>query len=149
MALNPSRRGIKKPPFDVLEKAVRAQAGIVSSVARVFEVDPSTVRRWRYGSRKIDALFQEVREETLDLAESKLLQNIKAGKTAEIIFYLKCMGKSRGYVERSEISGTDGTPLVSAREIADDRRFVDRMIHDPEARKAYSVLLGRIAGPDS
>ena len=32
-----------------------------------------------------------------------LIKNIREGKTAEIIFYLKTKGKKRGYVERSEI----------------------------------------------
>ena len=30
--------------------------------------------------------------------------NIRDGKTAEILFYLKTKGKGRGYIERQEIS---------------------------------------------
>ena len=44
----------------------------------------------------IDAL----NEETLDYAESKLLQSIRDGNVTSIIFYLKTKGKKRGYVEQ-------------------------------------------------
>ena len=46
---------------------------------------------------------EEVKEGLLDFAEHQLLSNIKEGKTAEILFYLKTKGKKRGYIERSEI----------------------------------------------
>ena len=39
----------------------------------------------------------------LDYAESKLVENIGKGDTTAIIFTLKTKGKSRGYIERSEV----------------------------------------------
>ena len=45
----------------------------------------------------------EVKEGLLDFAEHQLLSNIKEGKTAEILFYLKTKGKKRGYIERQEV----------------------------------------------
>ena len=91
------------PPADLLRKVVERNAGIVTLTARALNVDPSTVLRWRKKSIKVEAMFRQVREMNLDLCESKILQAINAGRTAEIIFYLKCMGKARGWVERAEV----------------------------------------------
>ena len=57
--------------------------------------------------------------------ESKLFENIKDGKTAEMIFYLKSKGKKRGYVERQEITGADGMPTDFKIEIIDKIKDTD------------------------
>jgi hypothetical protein len=54
-------------------------------------------------------------------AQAILIKNIKEGNTAELLFYLKTQGKSRGYVERQETTGADGEPLINfTRQIIDD-----------------------------
>ena len=37
---------------------------------------------------------------------------VLAGNLGAIIFFLKTQGKERGYTERQEITGADGTALV-------------------------------------
>jgi hypothetical protein len=44
----------------------------------------------------------QAREALLDLAESQLYKKIEEGDLTSIIFALKTIGKSRGYVERHE-----------------------------------------------
>jgi hypothetical protein len=53
--------------------------------------------------RKVESIF----EETLDYVEAKLLKAVEEGNTSAIMFYLKCKGKGRGYIEKSdkELSG--------------------------------------------
>ena len=55
---------------------------------------------------------RECEEDGLDFAEYKLLDLIKSGDRTAIIFYLKCKGKERGYIERKEFSGPEGSPLT-------------------------------------
>ena len=47
----------------------------------------------------------------LDMAESQLHKQILGGNTSATIFYLKTKGKNRGYVERHEHTGIEGTKL--------------------------------------
>jgi len=47
-----------------------------------------------------------IREGIIDFAESVLHRKIKEGSTPELLFFLKCRAKSRGYVERTEIDHT-------------------------------------------
>ena len=58
-----------------------------------------------------DAL-EDAREAMLDEAENVLYDRVLDGNTAELIFFLKTRGYRRGYVERREISGKDGGPIV-------------------------------------
>lgn len=56
-------------------------------------------------------IVTDAREAMVDVAESEALKQIKLGNTAIIIFTLKTLGRNRGYVERQEITGKDGSPL--------------------------------------
>jgi len=99
----PDIKSRKMPSIDLLREVVERNAGIGTLIAKACGVDPSTVLRWRKKSGKVEAMFQAVKEMNLDLAESKVMQAIQAGKTAECLFFLKCHGKSRGWIERQEI----------------------------------------------
>ncbi len=52
----------------------------------------------------------EPKERFLDFLEGKLVEKINNGDTSSLIFALKTKAKSRGYVERQEITGADGIP---------------------------------------
>lgn len=64
-------------------------------------------RNCHYSYYKNDEYYRElvdgIKEVALDYAEGKLMGNIEKGYEASIIFYLKCIGKKRGYVEMKEI----------------------------------------------
>lgn len=61
--------------------------------------------------------WAEGRETRLDMAESQLDENIAKGNEASIFFLLKTLGKSRGYVERQEITSADGQQIKHTVEI--------------------------------
>jgi len=64
-------------------------------------------RNCHYSYYKNDDYYRElvdgIKEVALDFVEGKLMENIDKGYEASIIFYLKCIGKKRGYVETKEI----------------------------------------------
>lgn len=92
----------------VLEK----KAGNISEAARALKVTRQALH-YRIGKDEtLQQIVIDAREAMVDVAESEALKQIKLGNTAMIIFTLKTVGKSRGYVERQEITGADGGPLV-------------------------------------
>jgi transcriptional regulator with XRE-family HTH domain len=89
--------------MELIMKAIYASAGLVSKVAKKLKVDRRTVQRWRDGNTEIAEAFDDAIEANLDLAEDKLLENVKSRDNTACIFYLKCKGKKRGYVEKSQV----------------------------------------------
>ena len=65
-------------------------------------VDRSAVYSMMRRHPEVEQALIESREEMLDFAEGKLYQNIANNDNTAIIFYLKTIGKNRGYVERVE-----------------------------------------------
>jgi hypothetical protein len=67
-----------------------------------------------HNNEKLKQAHDEAADAMLDFAEDKLFQKIIAGDIGAIIFYLKCKGKRRGYIERSavEVSGENGMPIT-------------------------------------
>ena len=54
------------------------------------------------------------------MAESQLHKQILKGNTSATIFYLKTKGKNRGYVERHEHTGIEGTKLFEVEIITNE-----------------------------
>jgi hypothetical protein len=94
-----------------------AKAGIVSAVADACGVHIRTVHKWRTNP-KIAAMFEEVREARLDLAESTIIKAIKRDNITAAIFLLKCHGRHRGWVERPKEPEKLDTVLMSPEEMA-------------------------------
>ena len=92
---------------------ITEKRGNLSAVARSF----GRSRTWLYNTLndkypELWAIVEEARESLIDDAESELQkQMLKKGNIAALIFFLKTQGKSRGYVERQELTGADGDKL--------------------------------------
>ena len=95
-------------------EALKANAGFITGAAKMLNVTYHAIYDRIQRSEYLKNNYQEIQESHLDLAESKLLQNIKGGNLGAICFFLKCRGKSRGYIETSkhELSGPDGGPIT-------------------------------------
>ena len=89
----------KKMMLGALEKSL----GIVTTACERTGVGRKTHYRWL----KEDSAYREACEDIanieLDFVESKLHQAIKDLIPACIIFYLKCKGRKRGYIEKHDL----------------------------------------------
>jgi len=83
-------------------KALEDALGIVTMACKSVGIDRSTHYGWLKDDPDYKASVEGIQDVALDFAESKLHQSIKAGSDTATIFYLKCKGKRRGYIERTE-----------------------------------------------
>jgi len=88
-------------------KAVTKANGMITVAARALKIDPKTIRNRIKSSERVAAAIAESREFMLDTAEQKLFQAIKAREPWAVAFFLRTIGKARGYVERAEQAGVN------------------------------------------
>src|SRR5512146_1894378 len=93
-------------------ESVRKNHGMLAAVARDLGVTRQTVYRYVNNYATIKDAVDDEREIWIDFAEHELIKAIQKGNIQAIMFFLKTVGKVRGYVERSEITGKDGGALV-------------------------------------
>ena len=101
---------VNKPQISDVKSAIIKSGGFVSTIAKRLKCDWHTARNLieKYG---LEDCVKAEKENLIDMAESKLIENVQEGKEASIFFYLKTQAKQRGYIERSEVGGVDGKPI--------------------------------------
>jgi len=92
-------RGKKKKAIEILKK----KAGNVTLTVEAMGLSRGAFYLWKNEDDEFKKAVEDVEEGLIDYVESKLMQNINDGKETSAIFFLKTKGKSRGYVERTEI----------------------------------------------
>lgn len=85
-------------------KTLEKHMGIVLTACQ--ELGWSRTKHYHYF--KTDPVYRQACKEldniVLDFAESQLFKQIKKGNPLSTIFFLKCRGKKRGYIEQSDIN---------------------------------------------
>ena len=95
---------------------LKKSMGLLSLAARKCNLHPYSISLWKKKYPKFcEDCDNVVNNEVGDFVESKLFQKINEGDTTAIIFYCKTKLKNRGYVERNELVGKDGEPLMKAK----------------------------------
>ena len=102
-------------------KAIEGSGGIVSTIASRVGCTWMTAKKYIDSYPTIRTAYDEEIERIIDLAEGVLIKNIQnAAKeaqvgrdvdTADAKWFLSRKAKSRGYVERQEVTGADGGKL--------------------------------------
>ena len=86
-------------------EALRAAGGLQSDAATLLNLTQGAVSQRIKKSEYLQEVLQETVDRHLDIAEGALIKKVKRGHFSSICFFLKCKGKSRGYIERSEVVG--------------------------------------------
>ena len=97
---------------ETIIEALEATGGLILQAAKLVKMPRTSLSRRISGSPALKDKLGDIRESNIDIAESKLMELIGKGQPSAIIFFLKCLGKDRGYVERVETTGKDGADLV-------------------------------------
>lgn len=89
----------KKAILTALEKSL----GVVTTACKKVGINRTTFYKYLKEDKEFAKQVKDIENIALDFAESQLHKQISEGNTTATIFLLKTKGKSRGYVERSEI----------------------------------------------
>lgn len=92
--------------------ALREAGGNVAEAARMLRLTRRAVCYRVADSEELRTIVEDARESTVDHAERSLAQAVQRGEPWAVCFTLKTLGKSRGYVERSEVTGANGAPVI-------------------------------------
>ena len=93
-------------------KALEKTHGMIYLAAEELGCAASTIYRRADKNKKIQYVIDSHRGKLLDKAELKLEQAVLNGEPWAITLTLKSIGKSRGYVERQEVTGADGQAIT-------------------------------------
>lgn len=105
-----------------IEAALRATGGFVTYTAKKLNCTHQNIKKRIDGSPYLQEVQNSIHESYLDLTEHSLISKIKDQDLGAICFYLKCRGKSRGYVERpkgDEQQETEVQPVKVVIEVKD------------------------------
>ena len=82
-------------------QAMKDCLGIVSSACQQVNISRTLYYQWRKTDEDFAKKCDEIKDMQIDFVEGKLLSNINNGDVTSIIFYLKTVGKTRGYTDKA------------------------------------------------
>ncbi len=117
----PNGNGSKKRELTAqkLIEAIHESHGLLTLAAKRAGVSFGTAKRYVAEFTSVAQAVVDSKEHMLDFAEAKLYEKISKGDNACLIFYLKCQGKERGFIERVEHTGEGGGPIEVEHDIKD------------------------------
>ena len=90
---------LKKAMLEALEKHL----GVITTACKSVGIARSTHYEWYQKDKEYKKAVKELENVALDFAESQLHKQIAKGNPLSTMFYLKCKGKKRGYIEQQEL----------------------------------------------
>lgn len=102
----PKKMGVRKEKEvkEIFLKNLEKNLGIITpTIKATTNTSRFYYDRWLREDEDFKKKVDEIKDSTLDFVESKLYKLIQEGDKAAIIFYLKCKGKERGYIEVQRI----------------------------------------------
>lgn len=102
--------------FKEVKKALEEAKGFLTVAAASLGCTYITVLNYIDRFPELVEVRKEAREKMKDYAETTLLSKIQKGDVACLLFFLKCQAKDRGYIERQELVGVPGSPLIMIQE---------------------------------
>lgn len=86
-------------------KACKGSGGVQAILAQKIGVSRQAINQYINDHPDINKYLELAEEEAVDIGESKLMQNIAAGKERSLLFFLERKGKKRGYGKEIKIEG--------------------------------------------
>lgn len=97
----------KQYEVDEIAAALRRCGGFLSHTAEDLKMPIADLKHYLRKYKRLREVHEEVRESTIELAESELVKNIRKSNLLAIMFYLKCQAQDRGWVDKPVIKEKD------------------------------------------
>jgi DNA-binding transcriptional regulator GbsR (MarR family) len=88
---------------DNMIQALELNLGNVSLACKAMNIARQTHYQWMREDKEYRKAVKDMENAALDFAESSLLKQIAKGNPLSTIFFLKCKGKKRGYIEQNNL----------------------------------------------
>lgn len=95
----------------VIAGELKRNKGRVASAAKALAVSKKTLEKYILKSKVLKDIVTQVVEEDIDKVEDELDKQIEKGNMTAILFYLKCKGRERGWIEKTDVS-VDVKPIT-------------------------------------
>jgi DNA-binding transcriptional MerR regulator len=105
------RQPYRKYTQEEMIEALEESKGLIAPAARALGCSRDTIRTYLEEYTAVAQAKLDQREAVTDMAENALYEAIRRGEAWAVCFYLKCMAKNRGYIERAELTGNGGGPV--------------------------------------
>lgn len=110
----------QKEKKKLMLKALHESCGLISNACKHAKIGRQTHYDWINTDEEYKQAVLDIKDYVLDIVEESSLKMIKEGKTPVMnIFYLKCLGKDRGFKEKQEIEISTGD-MTSLRNVIND-----------------------------
>lgn len=119
----------KRISIDAVINAVYKCNGNITGAAKILKCERGFIYKMMEEHSFIKGIIERARESIVDQAEESLLKNIKGGNVTSIIFVLKTLGRSRGYV----LNGYKQNELASKINQAVLKRLSDEQLAELES----------------
>lgn len=107
---NVDKRG-KTLSVELLSVLLRKNLGNMSQCARAAKVTRQAVSHYISDHPELEEIVKESRESIVDLSEDCVIKAIRKGNAKVAMDVLKTLGRKRGYIEETSITGPDGGPI--------------------------------------
>ncbi len=108
--------------LDECIQALEVKLGFVTEAAKALNISYQALSKRIKKNKKLRDALDAINERKLDFSESKLQDLVKKNNLGAICFHLKCKGKHRGWVERTELTGPDGGDQVVTLHVIYDKK---------------------------
>ena len=122
-------------PKQTIINAIVNSDGMISRAARLLQVAPWNLSKFLSKDKQLKQLLTSVAEADIDFAESRLKDKIRMGDNTAIIFYLKCKGRHRGWIDVQTDKRREQSPPVTFKYVlvkGDDTKAITAEIVDRE-----------------
>lgn len=127
-----------------IAKALTASNGNILKASTMLDIPFESLYIHLKNNPEFWLLRQQIIDKNLDEAEDQLMTQVRGGNLQAIMFYLKCQGKRRGWVERPvvvPIYHTPNTVLLHDEQLTEQQNSIDLSNYNIEELQQLKTLL--------